>query len=178
MKIRRVFLMVLFAAVFFPLDGLPQEGSPRDGSPQDKDIIGRVEKVRIDPGGFLLRAKLDTGAKNCSLHAPKMTRFSRDGQAWVRFEVENHLGKEIAVERKILREARIKQKNGDLEIRPVIMLGVCLGRRYREVEVNLVDRTVFIYPMLIGRSLMIGHMIVDPELKYTAEPECAGAPIP
>lgn len=178
MKIRRVFLMVLFVAVLVPSAGLPQDGLPQDRLPDDKHIVGRVEKVRIYPGDMLIRAKIDTGARNCSLDAPSMTQFSKYGQTWVRFNVKNHLDEEITIERKILREARIKQKNGDTEKRPVIVLGICLGRKYREVEVNLVDRTSFNYPMLIGRGFMKGHIIVDPELKYTAEPACVGAPIP
>lgn len=178
MKIRRAFLIVMLAAVFFSSEGLSQGGLAEDSPSQDKDIVGRVEKVRIYPGDFLIRAKLDTGAKSCSLSAPNMTRFSKNGQEWVRFKLKNHNDEEITVERKILRQARIKQRDRDTERRPVILLGVCLGRRYREVEVNLVDRTVFNYPMLIGRGFMIGHVVVDPELKYTADPTCDGVPKP
>lgn len=145
---------------------------------KSKDIVGRVEKVRIYPGELLLRAKLDTGAKNSSLHAPNLVKFEKNGEAWVRFSVKNHLDEEVKIERKIVRQARIKQKGRALERRPVVMLGICMGRQYREVEVNLVDRTDFIYPLLVGRGFMIGHLVVDPELKYTAEPECVGAPMP
>ena len=145
---------------------------------QNKDIVGRIEKVRIYPEDLVLRAKLDTGARNSSLHAPNITRLEKNGEAWVRFSIKNHKGEEATLERKIVRKARIKQKNRDSEKRPVIMLGICLGRQYREVEVNLVDRAEFNYPMLIGRSFMAGHLVVDPELKYTAEPDCVGAPMP
>jgi len=168
MRIQRVFLTILWAGILWPSLGLPQE----------KDIVGRVEKVRIYPGDLLLRAKLDTGAKNCSLHAPNITRFSQNGEVWVRFKVKNHLGEEASIERKIIRQAKIKEKSRTVEKRPVIMLGICMGRQYREVEVNLVDRTVFNYPLLIGRSFMRGHIIVDPELKYTSKPVCVGAPMP
>jgi hypothetical protein len=145
---------------------------------QSKDIVGRIEKVRIYPGDLVLRAKLDTGARNSSLHAPGITKFEMNGETWVRFSMKNHRGEEATLERKIIREAKIKQKNRDSEKRPVIMLGICLGRQYREVEVNLVDRAEFNYPMLIGRSFMVGHLLVDPELKYTVEPACVGAPMP
>ncbi len=145
---------------------------------QNKDIAGRVEKVRIYPGNLVLHAKLDTGAKTSSLHAPRITKFLKSGEKWVRFSLKNHVGIEATIERKIVRQARIKQKNGDPEERTVILLGVCLGTLYREIEVNLVDREKFLYPILIGRSFMIGHVLVDPELKYTSEPACGGAPIP
>ena len=147
-------------------------------SAQNKDIVGRLERVRIYPGDLVLRAKLDTGARNSSLHAPSITKFQKNGETWVRFSMKNHRGKEATIERRVIREAKIKKRGEGLEKRPVILLGVCLGRQYREVEVNLVDRTEFIYPLLIGRSYMIGHLVIDPELKYTAEPECVGAPMP
>jgi hypothetical protein len=145
---------------------------------QNKDIVGRVEKVRIFPGNLVLRAKLDTGAKTCSLHAPRITKFEKNGEKWVRFSVKDRRGKEATIERRIVRQAKIKRKDREPEERLVILLGVCLGTRYREVEVNLVDRAEFNYPMLIGRSFMIGHVLVDPELKYTSEPACVGAPRP
>ena len=141
---------------------------------QNKYIVGRVEEVRIFPGNLVLRAKLDTGARTSSLHAPRIKRFEKNGEAWVRFSVKNHRGMEATIERRIVRQARIKQKNGEPEERLVILLGVCLGTQYREVEVNLVDRAEFLYPMLVGRSFMIGHVLVDPELKYTSEPACVG----
>ena len=145
---------------------------------QNKDIVGRIERVRIYPGDLVLRAKLDTGARNSSLSAPSITKFEKNGETWVRISMKNHKGEEATIERKIIREATIKQKNRDSEKRPVIMLGICLGRKYREVEVNLVDRSEFNYQLLIGRSFLIGHLIVDPELKYTVEPDCVGAPMP
>ncbi|HZE21601.1 MAG TPA: RimK/LysX family protein, partial [Desulfobaccales bacterium] len=57
--------------------------------------------------------------------------------------------------------------------RPVIKIGVCLGRIYKETEVNLVDRTGFKYRMLIGRKFMEGAVIIDPAVKYTIEPSCS-----
>jgi hypothetical protein len=168
MKTGWVLLNVLLFALF----------RPSTSAAQHKDIVGRVEDVRIYPGDFMLRAKLDTGARSCSLNAPHLTRFMQKGEKWVRFTLKNHRGEETTIERKILREAKIKQQGQTLEKRPVVMLGICLGRQYREVEVNLVDRTGFNYQLLIGRNFMIGHIIVDHELKYTADPACVGAPMP
>lgn len=166
------FLTVVLVPILFPFPAEAQKEA------ENKDIVGRIEKVRIYPGDLVLRGKLDTGAKTCSLHALNMTKFARNGERWVRFTVKNQKGEATTIERKIVREAKIKQANREPETRPVILLGVCLGRQYREVEVNLVDRTEFNFPMLIGRSFMIGHLVVDPELKYTAEPDCVGAPMP
>jgi hypothetical protein len=165
-------MTLLFVMMLGPSARAGQEG--REG----KDIVGRVEHVRIYPGDLLLRAKLDTGANICSLHAPRMSKFSEGDTTWVRFTAKNHRGEETTIVKKVLREAKMKKEGQVVERRPVILLGICMGRQYREVEVNLVDRTGFNYALLIGRNFLMGHMIVDPELKYTMEPACVGAPMP
>ena len=143
-----------------------------------KEIVGRVELARIYPSGLILRTKMDTGARTCSLNAPKLSVFTRDGEQWARFKLTNHKGRTITIERKVLRTGKIKEQNQRLEKRPVILLGICVGRLYREVEVNLVDRSDFNYQLLIGRNYLEGELLVDTELKYTHEPQCFGAGTP
>ncbi|MBI4720901.1 MAG: ATP-dependent zinc protease [Chitinivibrionia bacterium] len=119
MKTRCGLVTVVFATLLCPLTG----------EAQDKDIVGRVENARIYPGDLLLRAKLDSGAKHCSLNAPQLTKFLKNGERWVRFKVTNHRGEETTIERKIVRQAKIKQQGQPLVQRPVIMLGICVGRQ-------------------------------------------------
>ena len=59
----------------------------------------------------------------------------------------------------------------------MVLLGICVGAYYREVEVNLVDRSKFKYPLLVGRSFLSGALIVDPSKTYAVEPNCPGAPV-
>jgi len=164
-----VLLSILSAAGIFPA---------RTVSAQTKEIVGRVEHARIYPSGLLLRSKMDTGTRTASLNAPKLVLFTRDGARWVRFKLTNHKGRTVALERKVLRTDKIKQQNQQFEKRPVVLMGICVGRLYREVEVNLVDRSDFNYQLLIGRSYMSGELLVDPELRFTHEPECFGAGAP
>ena len=56
--------------------------------------------------------------------------------------------------------------------RPVISLGICLGNIYRQVNVNLADRTNYNYTMLIGRDYLNGVYIVDVEIVHTTKPTC------
>lgn len=139
---------------------------------QNKQVVGWVERVRIYPGGLIFRAKLDTGAKNSSLNASHITEFKRDGEQWVRFEVTDLHNNTVTIERKAHRVAKIKNNHGKPQERLAVRLGICLGNIYKEVEVNLVDRSDFIYQMLIGRSFIHGNLIVDPSIKYTAKPTC------
>lgn len=137
-----------------------------------KMVVGWLEKARISPGNLLVRAKLDTGAKTCSLGVHSLAEFTRHGEQWVRFDVKNKYGDKITLEKKVQRLVRIKRHGVELQNRPVILLGICLGYLYKEIEVNLVDRTDFNYPMLIGRSFMAGNFIVDPSAKFTSPPTC------
>ncbi|MCX5892940.1 MAG: RimK/LysX family protein [Deltaproteobacteria bacterium] len=143
----------------------------------DKQIVGWVERVRLQPGNVLLEAKLDTGAEYCSLDATHITKFSRDGQEWVRFEVDDHHGKTFTMERPLLRQATIKRHFSASQSRPVIRLQICVGNVVAETDVNLVDRHGFIYPLLIGRKFMEGRLIIDPTAKHTVEPTCPEQPV-
>ncbi len=113
-----------------------------------------MERVALHPGGFVIPAKVDTGAVTCSLHAPDPMVYERDGHKWVKFRVKDAEGQEITIDQPVTGTRRIKRHFGGYQERLVIKMGVCLGSLYRETEVNLVDRTGFEYPMLIGRNFM------------------------
>lgn len=137
-----------------------------------KEAVGWVERIKLYPGDMILKAKVDTGAKNSSVNARKVKEFSRDGDRWVRFEVTDRHGHKVKFKRKLERRARIQRHFGKLQTRPVVVLGVCMGDIYRDVEVTLVDREGFLYPVLIGRSFLRPNLVVDPTLTFTREPVC------
>jgi hypothetical protein len=138
----------------------------------EKPIVGWVEQASLYPGNIVLDAKLDTGALNCSLDAENLTYFTRNGAEWVRFDLITKAGRKHTLERPLVGEANIKRHFHQSQKRPVVRLGVCLGKYYQEIEVNLVDRSGFQYPMLIGRAFMKGNLIIDPAAKYTVKPQC------
>jgi hypothetical protein len=113
-----------------------------------KGVVGWIEMTTIYPGAITFEAKLDTGADNTSLNASDIQRFEREGQAWVRFRVENKAGESVVLERPIVRTTRIRRHYGGPRERPVVSLGICIGRVYKEVPVNLADRTRFNYRLL------------------------------
>lgn len=137
-----------------------------------KEVVGWIEKVRVYPGNLVLHAKLDTGADNCSLNAPHIEYFERKNEKWVRFEAVNREGNTVTLERKLVRTARVKRKGAKHQERPVVLLGICIGNIYKEVEVNLVDRSHYKYQMLIGRKFLKGDLLIDSSVKYTLEPKC------
>ncbi|MEW6113012.1 MAG: RimK/LysX family protein [Thermodesulfobacteriota bacterium] len=139
---------------------------------ESRTVVGLVEEVKITPGGITLEAKLDTGADHSSLHAVNISRFRRGSERWVRFDVVNAEGDRVTLERELARVSRIKSPDDRPQKRPAVMLGVCLGNVYKEIEVNLVDRSRFRTKMLIGRSFMKDKLLVDPSKKNTVKPTC------
>ena len=139
----------------------------------DLPVFGYLEKVLIEPQAFPMQAKLDTGADNSSLNANIIERFERDGKPWIAFVVESIDGRELRLEKPVIRTARIKSHLGKAQSRPVVEIGFCIGGISRSVPVSLVDRTKFKYNLLIGRSFAAGHMLIDPSKKFTTAPNCA-----
>jgi hypothetical protein len=149
-------------------------GGNRPAPTREKQISGWLAMVRLSPGDLVFRAKLDTGAKNSSLNARNIVRYQSNGEARVRFSVSDRYGKKHEMDRPLVREAQIKLRNRQqsTQSRPVIILGICLGTVYKEVEVNLVDRTNFNYQMLIGRSYLRDDFLVDASEVFSLKPRC------
>jgi len=137
-----------------------------------KVVFGYLERVVISTAGLALDAKLDTGADTSSLHAEGIKRFKRMGDRFVRFQVREDSGELVTLERPLSRMARIRRHDGDYQRRPVVKMWICVGDTKRRVEVNLIDRSQFSYPFLLGRSAMEGAIIVDPDQTFTVQPDC------
>ncbi len=137
-----------------------------------QQIYGWKENVKVYPSGLEFKAKLDSGAKTSSLNAIEIEEFERDGEEWIRFVIENHDEEKETIERRLERNVKIKEHGGGLQRRPVVRMGICLGKMYKEVEVNLVDRSNFITGMLIGRTFMKDDVLIDPSTSYGHVPDC------
>ncbi len=136
------------------------------------DTLGWVERVRIDPHGLLLKAKLDTGAESSSIDAADISFFKRRNKRWVRFSLRDENGTYHQIQRKVLRTVKIKRFSGNHRERPVILLKICVGNVLREAEFTLEDRSLFAYPVLIGRRLLSGNALVDASSMMTINPTC------
>lgn len=146
------------------------------GSVWAKQVVGWVENVKVYPGGVMIKAKLDTGAKTSSLDCECITPFKRDGKDWLSFSVKNHRGEIVRFEKPVTRVAHIKRHFGKEQVRYVVKLGLCLGSVYREADVTLVDRTGFNYSLLVGRNFLKHDFLIDPSATFLNKPECKGAP--
>lgn len=128
----------------------------------DKLIVGRVEYISLLPRKLHLKTKIDTGAKTSSLNAIDLTEFERDGKSWVRFAmIEPDTKKKIFFERPIVRKTKVKQLDSDLQQRPTIRMSIVLGPIEEQIEFTLVDRSGYLYQVLIGRNFLRDRVVVD-----------------
>ncbi len=138
---------------------------------QGMQIIGEVEPVTILAAGLTLPARIDTGATTSSLDARDIKRFERDGQKWVRFMLlDRRSGKKVKVEGRLTRIVEITRHGAPDQKRPVVKLKARLGKVELLREFSLTDRSKFTYPVLIGRNILQGKLLVDVTRKNTTSP--------
>jgi hypothetical protein len=137
--------------------------------PRTRTTIGWREWVTLpDLGVPELKAKVDTGADNSSLHAFNIVRFENEGIPWVRFEVHPKQRKRrpaITCEAQIVAERKVRNPGGRLELRPVIRTTVVVAGTPIEALVNLTTRDEMTFRMLLGRRTVRGFLI-DPSKSY------------
>ena len=120
----------------------------------EQQTVGWLENASIDNSKFTLKSK-------------EVTQYMKDGKQWVTFAIQNSLGKKTIVDKPVLKTTRVKMKNGDFQERLVIELDIALGAIKKLTKVSLVDRSHFKYQLLIGRSFLKPHFLVDSSKTYT-----------
>lgn len=142
--------------------------------PNQKVVMGWLESIFVKPWNRRFTAKLDTGAKTSSLHADKIEHFSKNGEDWVRFtleDIEDRKQPPILVEKALVRTAIIKSHGAGASKRDVVMMTICKNGKDYEAEFNLADRGNFNYPVLLGRSFLQGVALVDAEETFLYKAE-------
>jgi len=138
--------------------------------------IGWVDTASIYPGPIMVHARMDSGAHISSLRVDDSRDFKVSGQAWIRVKFTDKEGQVHTLERRVVRNTKIKRHNGGPEWRPVILLGICVGKVYKEVEATIVDRGEFNYPLLVGRDFLAGSFLIDSGRTFTVKPTCKQIP--
>ena len=153
---------------------LPAAAAPAAAArPQELIILGWVEDVLLTDAGFKLRAKLDSGAETSSLDARIIKKFRKDGKRWVRFAITNpKTSEEHVLVRERVRTIGVVQHEGINQVRPTVLLQICVADRLLDVEFSLVDRSEFSYGLLLGRSALESFALIDPANTYLSRPQC------
>jgi hypothetical protein len=143
---------------------------PGTADAEEKIIIGTIEEVVLLPWGVRLPARIDTGAAKTSLDARELT-YEDD---MVQFRLPQKYGG-VHFRLPVIDWKHVRTPEG-LERRPIVELEICLGSRRIRTEVNLADRSMVKYPLILGRNLLKEDYVVDVKRRRTAPPNCAKIP--
>ena len=140
------------------------------------DTIGWVEKGKIMPWDVVTKLKMDTGALTSSMHAENIEDFEKDGEDWVRFNVEiedESTGEQVekTFERKVLRRVALRGAGG-VDHRVSVLMDICLGDTIYQEQFTLKDRDDFNYPVLMGRRAIEHFGAIDVSKTFTTDPVC------
>ncbi len=116
-----------------------------------------------------IKAKIDTGARTSALHVFELEPYQENGTQYVRFGLHplQHrtditvYGTAPVVDQRIVRDSGGHQEN-----RYVIETPVRVGADEWPIELTLTNREDMLFRMLLGRTAMRGHLLVDPARAY------------
>ena len=137
---------------------------------RDEPIIGWRERVSLpDLGIQQVTAKIDTGARTSCLHAFHVEEFDRDGVPWVRFGVhpyQRDTNHEVWCESPVVDMRIVRNSGGQETHRYFISTRVHIEDHAWEIEISLADRDNMGYRMLLGRTAVQEHFLVNPARSY------------
>jgi len=116
-----------------------------------------------------IKAKVDTGARTSALHAFEVRPYSEDGRDRVEFKLHPRQrdSETVVVCRADVTDQRtVSDSGGHKEQRYVIRSMLSLGAHSWPIEITLTARDDMMFRMLLGRTAMNGHALVDPARSY------------
>lgn len=119
--------------------------------------VGELEPVEFVALGATLKAKMDTGATTCSIHA---TDIKSDESGMVTFICQELSPNTIRLQTSGAQTVHTSDNGG--EDRPVVLFDIQLGGTLiRNVAFNLNDRSGMDTPVLIGKNVLELGFVVD-----------------
>lgn len=134
-------------------------------------IVGWREYLDLpDLGLTRIKAKVDTGARTSTLHALDIEHYEEDGRERVRFLVHpQHRSDDVEVvcSADVVDRRGVRSSIGHRQHRVVIATTLALSPELVwPIEVTLTSRSDMRFRMLLGRTALRGHMLVDPGRSY------------
>lgn len=171
MRSKLVLITLLSLSGSVSAEPITQQNISGDNQP----IFGLIEKAILLPNNLSMNVKMDTGALTSSLDAKNIEQFSKNGSDWVRFIVvtqdDANNEKVTSFERKIVRIVKLRGAGGT-DIRPSVLMRICIGNKSSEEQFTLRDRGDMKYPILIGRKTIEHLGLIDVKKQFTIEPQC------
>lgn len=137
------------------------------GRHSELPIVGLAEYVSFPEWGITrLKAKIDTGARSSALHVENIKELPRNK---VEFDVlldRADRTRRVRVKTQVSRRARVRSSNGQYEERIFVTAKFEMGPITQTIELSLVDRAKMRYRMLVGRTTLSGHALVDVSRRF------------
>lgn len=133
---------------------------------ENKPLVGWQEWVALPELNLShIKAKIDTGAKTCALHAYFVEPYEKDGEGWVRFGIHPHQGDLETTQEchaRLSDTRNVTDSGGHTEKRYVVATAIVLGGKSYDMEITLTNRDTMQFRMLLGRNLLNYNFWIDP----------------
>lgn len=117
-----------------------------------------------------IKAKIDTGARTSSLHTFKIQPFTdEEGKLKVEFGVhpiQDRKDIELICTADVIDKRMVKNSGGQEEERYVIKSKLQIEEISWDIEITLSNRDNMKFRMLLGRTALKNHVIIDPSKSY------------
>ncbi len=132
--------------------------------------VGWREWVGLPELGLMaIKAKVDTGAKTSALHTFRIEPFRQRGHLQVRFDIhplQRRRDISISCTAKVIDRRVVRDSGGHQEPRYVILTPVRIADEQWPIEITLTNREDMLFRMLLGRTAIMGRLVVDPKRSY------------
>jgi hypothetical protein len=127
-------------------------------------LIGRREHVSFPLLGiFNIEAKIDTGAYTSSLHCEDISVITENDKSVLKFTIAKPGSNDTKTFYfNEFTQKKIKNSFGEMEERYIIRSIVIIGKKKIHSNLSLSNRDNMRYPVLIGRKLIKGKFLIDP----------------
>ena len=127
----------------------------------EKIRIGWRERVDLPDWEILdLDAKMDTGARTCSLDVEEIEELP-GGRIAFYVVLDRASPQNIRVVSQVTKRGQVRSSSGESSARYFVKTILRIGEVEKEVEVSLLERAKMNYRMLVGRSALRGDFLVD-----------------
>ncbi|TMO71974.1 ATP-dependent zinc protease [Pseudoalteromonas sp. S3785] len=116
-----------------------------------------------------IKAKVDTGARTSCIHAVNIEEYQKNGEKWVKFIAQPLQGDEqtqVKCSAKVKKIKAVTSSSGQKEMRYFIETTLHAGQHSWPIEVTLTNRATMKFRMLLGRTAMENHLVVNPALSH------------
>ncbi len=136
----------------------------------NKPMLGWREWLALPEFGIgLIKAKIDTGARSSALHADMIEPYVKDGVHWLMFTVAPELKEDarlIECHAPIKDRRLVSDSGGHRQSRYVIETQLLFGGQLIQAEITLTNRHSMRFRMLLGRTAMSKHFLINPNASY------------